>query len=36
MASYKSRKNIKKILRKSPNIISNFVIDLINPIRKTF
>tara|TARA_B110000483_G_scaffold31611_1_gene38377 strand:+ start:1084 stop:2298 length:1215 start_codon:yes stop_codon:yes gene_type:complete len=34
MASYKNRKNIEKILRKSPNIISNFVIDLINPLRK--
>lgn len=34
MASYRSRKNIEKILRKSPNIISNFIINLINPIRK--
>ena len=34
--SYKKRKSIEKILRRSPDIISNFIINLINPLRKKY
>ena len=34
MITYKTRKNFEKILRKSPNIFSNLLISILNPIRK--
>ncbi|MFL2893467.1 MAG: radical SAM protein [Candidatus Pelagibacter sp.] len=34
LSDYASRKKIEYILRKLPNIISNILIDLVNPIRK--
>jgi MoaA/NifB/PqqE/SkfB family radical SAM enzyme len=34
MISYRNRKNFEKLLKKTPNFISNLIVDILNPIRK--
>ncbi len=36
MLTFRKRKNLEKILKKTPNFLSNFLINIFNPIRKSY